>query len=196
VLDTEMPPVFSFDGLPAREILDVVRRGLNSPLTSSMGRLFDAVAFMLGCGARVSYEAEAAVALEALALGARGGRRSYPFAWKSGGFIAIDSAPVVEAVLDDLRKRRERSEIAAAFHRGVAKLVLDLLAELSRLHGCTDCVISGGVFQNRFLCECVMEGAASSPLRLYQHSLVPPNDGGISLGQLAVGVSQIARRRE
>ena len=196
VLDMEMPPVFSLDGLPAREILDVARRGLNSPLTSSMGRLFDAVAFMLGCGARVSYEAEAAVALEALALGARVERRSYSFAWKSGGFIEIDSAPVIEAILDDLRKRRERSEIAAAFHRGVAKLVLDLLAELSRLHGCTDCVISGGVFQNRLLCECVMEGAASSPLRLHQHSLVPPNDGGISLGQLAVGVSRIARRRE
>jgi hydrogenase maturation protein HypF len=196
VLETEMPRGFSFDELPAREVLEIAKRGINSPLTSSMGRLFDAVAFMLGCGARVSYEAEAAVALEALALEARGARRSYSFEWKSGGSMEIDPAPVVGAVIDDLRKRRERPEIAAAFHRSVASLVVDLSAELSRVHACTNLVMSGGVFQNRFLCECIMERAASSPLRLYQHIVVPPNDGGISLGQLAVGTARIAKGSE
>jgi hydrogenase maturation protein HypF len=110
--------------------------------------------------------------------------------------MEIDPAPVVGAVIDDLKKRRERSEIAAAFHRSVANLVVDLSVKLSRIHGCTNLVISGGVFQNRFLCECIMERAASTSLRLYQHMVVPPNDGGISLGQLAIGAARIAKGSE
>jgi hydrogenase maturation protein HypF len=201
VLEMEVPGAsmhrpFSFDGLPAKEVLGIAKRGINAPLTSGMGRLFDAVAFILGCGACVSYEAEAAVALEALALEAQSASRSYSFVWKGGDFMEIDPAPVIGAVIDDLKQRRGRAEIAAAFHRSVANLVVDLSAELSRIHGCTNLVISGGVFQNRFLCECIMERAASSPLRLHQHVLVPPNDGGISLGQLAVGAARIAKGSE
>ena len=126
-----------------------------------MGRLFDAVAFLLDCGALVSYEAEAAVALEALALEATDARGAYAFEWKAGpgGYTEIDPAPVVTAIVDDLAKGRELTAIAAAFHRGVAGLVVDLATELSKAHGCTDVVLSGGVFQNRFLCECVMERA-------------------------------------
>jgi hydrogenase maturation protein HypF len=185
-----------FEELPAQEILEIAKRGINAPLTSSMGRLFDAVAFMLGFGARVSYEAEAAVALEALALEAQGASRGYSFEWKSGDPVEIDPAPVIAAIIDDLRKHRERAEVAAAFHRGVASLVLDLSAELSGRHGCKNLVLSGGVFQNRFLSECIMERAASTPLRLYQHTLVPPNDGGISLGQLVIGAARIEKGSE
>ncbi|HEY5133767.1 MAG TPA: hypothetical protein VII85_08800, partial [Candidatus Krumholzibacteriaceae bacterium] len=193
VLERVMPPPCSFEGLPADKVLDIAKRKINSPLTSSMGRLFDAVAFMLGCGSHVSYEAEAAVALEALALDAKDGDKAYSFEWKHGSFTEIDPAPVVAAIIDDLEKKRDRSGIAAAFHRGVAALVLDLSAELAKIHGCTDVVLSGGVFQNRFLCECIMRGAPSHPLTIYQHALVPPNDGGIALGQLVVGAARIRK---
>jgi hydrogenase maturation protein HypF len=192
-LETAFPPAFSFEGLPADKVLEIAKRGINSPLASSMGRLFDAVAFMLGCGSRVSYEAEAAVALEALALRASDARNVYPFEWRSGALTEIDPAPVVGAVIDDLQRGRALPDIAAAFHRGVAKLVLDLSAELSKAHGCGDIVLSGGVFQNRFLCECIMREADAYPFTIYQHVLVPPNDGGVSLGQLVVGAARIRK---
>jgi len=181
----------SFDGLPAREVLELVRRGINAPLTSSMGRLFDAVAWLLGCGSRVSYEAEAPVALEALALAARGGSRAYSFGWGGGAPVIIDPAPVVDAILEDLARGVERAEISASFHGAVAELVVRLSLELSRTHTCPDVVLSGGVFQNRLLCERIVERAAGTPLRIHWHELVPPNDGGVSLGQLAVAAARL-----
>jgi hydrogenase maturation protein HypF len=195
VLDGNLPPSVSFEGLPAGEVLELARRGINAPLASSMGRLFDAVAWLLGCGSRVTYEAEAPVALEALALAARGGDRAYSFAWGAGSPVIVEPAPVIGAIVDDLAAGVEPAEIAAAFHRAVAALVLELSHELSRAHGCVDVVLSGGVFQNRFLCEAVAERAAGGPLRIHWHELVPPNDGGVSLGQLAVAAARLAGAR-
>jgi hydrogenase maturation protein HypF len=198
VLEKTLPRPISFEGLPAKDVLAIAKRGVNSPPSSSMGRLFDAVAFLLDCGAIVSYEAEAAVALEALALEATDVRGAYAFEWKAGpgGYAEIDPAPVVAAIVDDLAGGRELAAVAAAFHRGVAALVVDLATELSKASGCMDVVLSGGVFQNRLLCECVMERAHGSPLRFHQHGLVPPNDGGIAFGQLVVGAARLLKGSE
>jgi hydrogenase maturation protein HypF len=198
VIDKTFPRPISFEGLPAEQVLAIAMRGINSPLASSMGRLFDAIAFLLDCGALVSYEAEAAVALEALALDAADTGDAYEFTWKQGaaGIMEIDPRPVVEAIVDNLAARRERAAIAAAFHRGVAKLVVDLSAELSKAHGCADVVLSGGVFQNRLLCESIMELARGTQLRFRQHRLVPPNDGGIAYGQLVVGAARLREGSE
>lgn len=182
--------------LPADQVLALARRGINAPLTSSMGRLFDAVAYLLGCGARATYEAEAAVALEALALEAREPFRAYAFAWGGGAPAAIDAGPVVAAVLEDLERGAPREAIARAFHGAVAELVLRLGAELARERGCRDVVLSGGCFQNRLLCELVSAGAPAYPVTFHQHAIVPPNDGGVSLGQLAVGAARLRRERE
>jgi hydrogenase maturation protein HypF len=198
VIERTFPRPISFEGLPAKQVLAIAKRGVNSPLASSMGRLFDAVAFLLDCGALVSYEAEAAVALEALALEATDVRGAYEFEWKPGpaGYAVIDPSPVVAAIVDDLAGGRELTAIAAAFHRGVARLVVDLATELSNVHGCADVVLSGGVFQNRFLCECIMERAQGSPLHMHQHGVVPPNDGGIAFGQLVVGAARLLKGSE
>ncbi len=198
VIDKTFPRPISFEGLPAEQVLAIAMRGINSPLASSMGRLFDAIAFLLDCGALVSYEAEAAVALEALALDAADTGDAYAFTWKQGtaGIMEIDPRPVVEAIVDNLAARRDRAAIAAAFHRAVAKLVVDLSEELSRAHDCADVVLSGGVFQNRLLCESVMDLARGTQLRFRQHRLVPPNDGGIAYGQLVVGAARIREGSE
>lgn len=187
----EPPPGVSFDGLPVKEVLSIARRGINAPLTSSMGRLFDAAAWLLGCGDRVSYEAEAAVALEALAIEARDTKRAYSFEWGGEDFTVIDPAPVVASILEDLVCGVPREEIAAAFHRAVAELVLTLATGFAKQRGCNEIVLSGGCFQNRLLCEYIMERAVEQPVRFYQHFLVPPNDGGISLGQLAIGIARL-----
>ena len=191
ILEGAVARLVSLEGLPAREVLGLVSRGINAPLTSSMGRLFDAVAWLLGCGSRVTYEAEAPVALEALALAARGESRGYSFRWADGRPVVIDPGPVVDAVLRDVEASVEPAAIAAGFHRAVASLVVRLSLELSREYGCPDVALSGGVFQNRLLCECIAEEASGTSLRIRQHELVPPNDGGISLGQLAVAAARL-----
>jgi hydrogenase maturation protein HypF len=188
---SRLPRGVAFEGFPAADVLSIARRGINAPHTSSMGRLFDAAAYLLGCGARASYEAEAAVALESLALEARDTAKSYAFGTEEKGFVEIDPSPVVAGMLADIASGVPPPEIAAAFHRAVAGLVLTAGAGFARSRGCSDVVLSGGCFQNRLLCEYVMEGARALPERFYLHALVPPNDGGVSLGQLAVGIARL-----
>lgn len=105
----------------------------------------------------------------------------------------IEPAPVFAEMLNDIAAGVPAPEIAAAFHRAVAGLVLSYGTALARRHRCGDIVLSGGCFQNRLLCEYVLEGASAKPERFYLHSLVPPNDGGVSLGQLAVGIARLRR---
>ncbi len=186
-------PVFSFDALPVNEVLLMARKGINSPETSSIGRLFDAVASLLGCGHRVSYEAQASIALENLALQAGRTDRYYGFDLVDGNVIQIDPSPVIEGIVNDLSTGVGVEEIAAVFHNSVARMVADLLLKLIKKCGCDRVVISGGVFQNRYLCEKISELAGPLRLNIYQHKIVPPNDGGLSLGQVQVGVARIIR---
>jgi hydrogenase maturation protein HypF len=153
-----------------------------------MGRLFDAVSCMLGCAETVSYEAEAAVALEALALqGSESGSR-YRFAFAGQAVLEIDPAPVIAGILDDLRRGMSPADIASAFHASVSDMALDCALALAKQHLCGSIVVSGGVFQNRLLVERLFAGRR--PVPLYQHVLVPPNDGGISLGQAQVAAAR------
>ncbi len=193
VLGRDLPGSFSFEGFPAEQVLELAVRGINSPLTSSIGRLFDAVACLLGCGDRVSYEAEAAVALEALAMRSGMTERRYRFDLSDGDMVEIDPAPVIESILGDLEKGISRSEISSAFHNSVSCLIADLSIGLADKHRCRSVVISGGVLQNRFLLENLMMRSRSLPVRFYQHTIVPPNDGGLSLGQIQVGAARIER---
>jgi hydrogenase maturation protein HypF len=194
VLDDDQPGQRLFEGLPAVQVLDLARRGVNSPLTSSIGRLFDAVAFLLGCGDRVSYEAEAAVALEALALDSPTVDRSYGFDFTEGNVVEIEPAQVITGVLEDLVSGVPAPVIARVFHASVARLVTDLSQMLAGRCGVKSVVVSGGVFQNRLLVEQVMRRAATTSLRWHQHRIVPPNDGGVSLGQLQIGASLMKER--
>ncbi len=193
VLDIDIPAPCSFSGLPARAVLELVRRGVNAPLSSGAGRLFDAVAFILGCGDRITYEAEAAVALEALALGGDPGDRRYRFDLSGDAPIIIDPAPVVGEIIDDLRAGAAPPDIAAAFHRSVASLIVELSIELVMRSGCGAVVCSGGVFQNRLLSEEIFRLSGLQPVPFHFHEVVPPNDGGISLGQLRVAAERIGR---
>jgi hydrogenase maturation protein HypF len=190
LLAGDSPVGAMFAPFPARQVLDLALKGVNAIETSSMGRLFDAVAFLLGCGERVSYEAEAAVALEALARrGEPGERRDSLAIEDTGGIIEIDPAPVLREIADDIVSGEPRETIARAFHESVAAMAVDLASRLSRERNTKDVVIAGGVFQNRLLCELVMQKSAGAEWRLYQHAIVPPNDGGISLGQARVAAA-------
>jgi hydrogenase maturation protein HypF len=195
LLKPDSPVVSLFEGLPARQVLELAQRGFHSPPSSSMGRLFDAVSFLLGGGSSVSYEAEAAVALEALALRAEGESKVYPFHIMIGGesgIERIDPGPLFEGLMNDIASGVPRERIARIFHDSVAFLVVDTVTRLSKRTGITDVVISGGVFQNRLLCELLEERSRGVSWKLFGHVVVPPNDGGVSFGQAVVGAAVLA----
>jgi hydrogenase maturation protein HypF len=151
---------------------------VNAPLSSGMGRIFDAVAAILGVRERVSYEGQAAIELEQLA----GDVEAQPYECRFDGGI-IRGEDLVAAAHDDLAAGRPKEEIAAGFHEAVALAAAgacEVAAEPRTV------VLSGGSFQNMRLLEGTARRLAKLGFKVLRHRLVPPNDGGISYGQAAV----------
>jgi hydrogenase maturation protein HypF len=159
--------------------------------TTSAGRLFDAVAALLGLRSRITYEGQAAIELETLARNVpRQDAPRYPAdlveAAGPGGLEVLDPAPLVATVLSEIDRGTDRAEIAAGFHEGLGRATAALGARLARRHGLDTVALSGGVFQNARLSDIVEDGLVAEGLTVLVHELVPPNDGGISIGQAAV----------
>ncbi|CRI65912.1 Carbamoyltransferase hypF [Thiocapsa sp. KS1] len=191
-----LEPIERLDAKPLAILSTLIARGLNAPLSSSTGRLFDAVAAALGVGGEVlTYEGQAAIALESMAADAmeRAGE-GYPFARATAptGEI-LDPAPLWDALLADLSRGRPPEEIAAAFHVGLATALSALALDLTSRCGISTVALSGGVFQNRLLLESVTSGLEAVGLRVLLQRQVPANDGGLSLGQAAVAAARVLR---
>ncbi|HXN83075.1 MAG TPA: carbamoyltransferase HypF, partial [Myxococcales bacterium] len=178
-----------------RAVERMLDRGFNSPLTSSMGRLFDAVAAIACASTRVSYEGQAAIRLEALAASAAADG-SYPFELCGRAPLRIDARPAVLAAASDARRGKGAAAIARRFHSGVVEMVAQVCARLRAATGIRTAALSGGVFLNAILTAEVEVRLAAEGFRVLRHRLVPPNDGGLSLGQLAVAAARDARDRE
>ncbi len=165
-------------------VVTLARRGTASPPTSSMGRLFDAVAAVLGVRDRVTYEGQAAVELEQRAdPRERGG---YPVRLSDGTPFTVAGTDLVAAATADLRAGVGVPVIAARFHNAVAALVVAGALRVRETTGLTTVALSGGVFQNLLLLERAVTGLETAGLTVLIHHRVPPNDGGISLGQAAI----------
>lgn len=170
---------------------------LNAPLTSSMGRLFDAVASLVGVLQVVSYEAQAAIWLEALVDPAE--HTAYHFTITApdedgpdmGGPHLLDPAPVLAAILQDWRAQTPAPIIAARFHNGVALAVRDLCILARDATGLTTAALSGGVWQNSTLLRKTVTLLADAGFTVLTHRLVPPNDGGLALGQATIAAYHI-----
>ncbi len=176
-------------------VLDgMIARGVNAPLSSSCGRLFDAVAAAAGlCRDRVQYEGQAAMMLEAAAdtAAADDDCAAYPFAIAdapSAALLHLDPAPMWPALLDDIAAGTPVPLIAARFHAGLAIGIARMVAAL-RVTGRV--ALSGGVFQNKRLLEQVMRHLTAQGLEVLTHRLVPANDGGLALGQAAVAAARM-----
>jgi hydrogenase maturation protein HypF len=169
---------------------------LNAPLTSSMGRLFDAVASLSGVRHTAGYEAQAAIELEALADPGEMGE--YPLIMPSlsqtSTATPIDISPMIKSLLIDLRNGISVSQISARFHNSLARLVLLACQEIRRSYGLDRVALSGGVWQNITLFEKTIRLLGQDGFTIYFHRLVPPNDGGISLGQAAVLIHKLNNR--
>lgn len=159
----------------------MVERGLNSPLTSSCGRLFDGVAALLGVRSRVSYEGQAAIELEALAEQSDD-REWYPLEITR----QLNFCPLFPRMFTDLASGVALAIIARRFHTTLAHASVQLCEMVSADTGLDRVVLSGGVFQNRLLTELLYTQLAERGFQVYCHRLIPPNDGGIALGQVAV----------
>ena len=167
----------------APRVLEQCRPGQSIP-TTSVGRLFDSVAALCGVAGSVTYEGQAAIRLE---QAAGPDARRYPVEISEGPPAVIEFCPVVEAVTADLLAGQEPSAIAAAFHRWVADVAVAVSEQAREATGLTAVAVSGGVFQNRRLVELLVPDLEQSGFEVLRHRQVPPNDGGISLGQAAVG---------
>jgi hydrogenase maturation protein HypF len=183
--EPDLPPVAA---CPAEE-QRVLRRQLETDTgcvpTSSMGRLFDAVSALIGVRQVVAYEAQAAIELEGLSRGVDCAKSAYAFEVHEG---VIDPTPVLKAVLRDHRDDVPPGLIGARFHQAVADLIVGL-ADRERDASPT-VALSGGVFQNALLLQLTVKGLQAKGLDVITHRAVPPNDGGVALGQLMVGNSE------
>ncbi len=162
------------------------------PVTTSVGRLFDAVAALLGMRPTVSYEAQSAIELEALARSVpRAEAPTFPVevGRDPAGMVLIDPRPLVAALVVARRRRDPTALLAAGFHESIGRAAAGAAVELAREHGLDTVALSGGVFQNSRLSEVVEEAIRAAGLEVLVHRIVPPNDGGISIGQAAVAAA-------
>jgi hydrogenase maturation protein HypF len=174
-------------------VVSMGRRGINAPLTSSAGRLFDAVAAILGVRDAINYEGQAAVELEQLADPAEPGayRAAITEPDAPGGqALRISGTELVRAVAEDVTAGTDRSVIAARFHNGVAQLITDCCLLLRERSGLSTVALSGGVFQNVLLLAATVSRLEGHGFGVLVHSRVPCNDGGISLGQAVVAAAR------
>jgi hydrogenase maturation protein HypF len=181
--DDDLPPVTAAPPAELDGLRRQLQRGSHCVPTSSMGRLFDAVASLIGVRHVVTYEAQAAMELEELAVQGAEQPVTYRFAVDQG---VIDPAPVLVAMVADLRRGVPAAAIAAGFHDAVAEAVAALAGVVAAGAGIRDVGLTGGVFQNAVFTTKLRRRLHERGLRVLTHSLVPPNDGGLALGQMAV----------
>lgn len=178
--------------LPEREraiFAQMLRRGINSPFTSSCGRLFDVVAALLNLRHTVSYDGQGAIELEGVAESAEDGNsKNYQYSILSCGEAPhqLDFSPMFPEILAAIAAGVQTSVIAHRFHSTVAAATTDICLHIAASSGLDRVILSGGVFQNRLLTEMVYTALSRKGLSVFTHRLVPPNDGGIALGQAAI----------
>jgi hydrogenase maturation protein HypF len=176
----DLPPVRAFAAGEIRIVADLLRKQLHAPLTSSAGRLFDAIASLAGIRQVSSFEGQAAMELEFAADGAPA-VDPYPFGLTHGDMLVVDWAPMIVELLAEIRAGRAAAHLSARFHRTMAQVV----ADVARESGLRRVILSGGCFQNALLLETSVSLLREAGREVFWHRQVPPNDGGISLGQIA-----------
>ncbi len=188
---------WSDDLLPVSALPDTERavltaqldRGINTVPTTSMGRLFDAVSAIAGVRQSVTYEAQAAIEFEALIDRSEGG--AYTFAiTERDGLLVIDPSPALRSLADDVVAGEAVGVIGARFHRGIANVIVETAERVRMRTGLTTVGLSGGVFQNVTLTHATRTALVERDFEVLLHRLVPPNDGGLALGQAVIAAAR------
>jgi len=172
-------------------ISEMITRKINSPLTSSLGRLFDGVAAICGIRSRVNFEGQAAMELEMLA--SESAESTYGYEWEKDEVFRIPPAPIIRGVVADIQNSVPLAEIGAKFHRTLICLFSDLCALIRKESGLNRVVLSGGCFQNATLLSGLIRALQERRFEVFSHEKVPTNDGGIALGQAVVAAAMNQR---
>ncbi len=174
------------------ELVDAMLvRGINSVETSSCGRLFDAVAALINLRQEVNFEGQAAIELEMIAP--TDFEQRYPFRVNDGEPVQVDMRPMIDSIVQDLAQSKPAGYIAGCFHNTIAAAIVEVCRGIRKREPLNRVCLSGGTFQNMYVLRRAVEGLRCDGFEVYLHALVPPNDGGISLGQ-AVIANEILRR--
>lgn len=179
----DLAAVRSFAPSQRALLLQMLQKQVNSPLSCGVGRLFDGVAALIGLRQKASFEGQPAMELEFLAAGRQ--TSAYPFAIIEGDPLVIDWRPTLLAILEDMKKATEKEIIAARFHQTLIEIAVQIAGRLQ----VEKVALSGGVFQNRILTEGIFQRLTEKGFAVYLHQRLPPNDGGLSLGQIMVAAA-------
>lgn len=173
--------------------LQALKASLNCYKASSLGRFFDAVAALIGLKSFITYDAEAAIALENIID--ENVREAYKYKIRNeNGVFLIGVKEIIDGVLHDLKCKISKGTISAKFHNTISKLTCDLVLKLSKMYGITKVVLSGGVFENEHLLNSIYDELKEEGLEVFFNSRIPINDGGISYGQIAVAEEIIKKQ--
>jgi hydrogenase maturation protein HypF len=179
-----------------RLLNQIIEKGINSPVISSVGRLFDAVAAAIGiCREQCSYEGQAAIEMEAITdiniLNNDKESLNYSFKFeKLDSIYYIDTSPTWREILNDIKQHISSSIIAAGFHKSLAIAIVTMVQQLRQEHQFNQVALTGGVFQNQILLQQVKMRLEKLELNVLTHSIVPTNDGGLSLGQAVIAAAK------
>ncbi len=165
-------------------IVKMIERRINTVLTSSCGRLFDAVSSLIGVMDEINYEAQAAIELEMVANSAVD--ELYPYEILNTDLLVIDCRTMIKGIIDDLRGKVGKGVISAKFHNALASMILDMCKKIGASVEINKVCLSGGCFQNIYLLDKTLNGLRRNGFEVFIHEKVPPNDGGISLGQAII----------
>ena len=185
--DLDLPLFKEIDAKRIARIIEMISKKINSPATSSLGRLFDGVATIAGIRTHVFFEGQAAMELEMAAgetLPA-----FYDYEWKSEEIYKVMVQPLIRAVVRDVQAGVALAEISARFHLTLIRLFADLCGAIRADSGLNRVALSGGVFQNAILLSGLGQALSNKGFDVYSHRQVPANDGGISLGQAVIAAA-------
>jgi hydrogenase maturation protein HypF len=185
-LDNDLAPLSTLSEIEQGIIVQQINTNFNSPLTSSMGRLFDAVSSITGIRQEINYEGQAAIELEAVADPDEKSGYHFEIRVEEGQPYLIDSVPLIRSIVNDIRSGIHPAVISARFHNGVANLICEVCLRLRKESGLNQVALSGGVFQNVTLLTRTLKLLEAAGFEIYTHHLLPPNDGGLALGQAVV----------
>ncbi len=186
-LDMDIPFIRNADPEKWRVIIRMMEKSINSPLTSSLGRLFDGMAALIGLRQQVRYEGQAAMELEMIADTTM--QSGYDYEWSSGPPHRIALRPIVQGVVADVKINTPPAVISGKLHVTLIRLFTDLCENLRKEVGLNRVALSGGVFQNAILLCGLMRNLERSGFTVYTHKRVPCNDGGLSLGQAVIAAA-------
>jgi hydrogenase maturation protein HypF len=192
-LALDIPFVSQLDRSKWRVLSQMIAKGINCPQTSSMGRLFDVVAAILVLQTEVQYEGQAAIELEALATTCTDRVTGYPFLLYPGQPMQLDVRPVIDAIVKDIAQGVPTATIARRFHVTVTEMLAATCYDVRKQTGLNRVALSGGVFQNQLLLEQLIARLETMEFEVYINRRVPPNDGGLSLGQLAIAAARLQK---